>query len=136
MNTPNMVPRFLVVLAEKDQPFKVMPIPGNETACVLTPEIRAEISRIESGGFGRSEFPKYVAALAVQGEPLETRCDDNLAIRGSFAEKYQLAVQKYEAASAMNFRDDEGSPIYEIYEVNKDLPSGAFWRIYTESPSI
>ena len=124
---PVMVPAFIGVLCEVNVSPKLF---ASDTLDALYGgDFRREINRVVSAGADGNDFPAVVGALATKDGITLSYSDNPGELKGRLGREWLDAVMGHEKAGGN--RDDEQSPCYDIYELNRNLEQGSCWRVYT-----
>jgi len=140
MNKPCATPYLIGVVAvpvgELVQ-YEFYPSMSNKVEELTNGEFGARIAELASAGTpATNNFPRYLGCVAPGiGKPFEYIVSESRAITGMLREKVWAHMREYLKAPGAS-EEDEASPVGDVFSTPgkiEDLPSGAFWRIYSEN---
>ena len=132
----------------------VIAVPNSEGGTTLEyfPTMSEKIEELMNGPFAHriaalasdgvpsfNQFPKYLACIAPgPGAALEYIGSNSRAISGLLNERIQALMAEFLAKAPGRTAMDPSSPVGDVFSSPgkiADLPSGAFWCVYSENVS-
>lgn len=140
MNQTNATPYLIGVVAVPVNGlarYEFFPSMSNKVEDLTNGEFGARIAELASRSTPpMNNFPRYIGCVAPGvDKPFEYIVSESRAITGMLREKVWAHMREYLKAPGAS-EEDEASPVGDVFSTPgkiEDLPSGAFWRIYSEN---